>query len=275
MEFLTTNVHYNYCTLGYFLNTQRLLGIKGIDLYAMPPHLWITHLEQEDVTGLSRKIACYGLRVGALTPEQHTGRYSLCTLDDDRWHHSLEYFSRCMAAAAELGAALVCLHPSGSLRDDPGQVYYETVRRLNELAGQAQSFGIRLAIGSLTSSVHSHFQTLSQLRRLLEGCAHPNLYAVLDTLCAGLNGESAGDWFDIFGSRIGYVRLCDGRPGPTRMVWGQGVLPLGHILDELRCWDYKGPVGLAVDTPFYFNDPAEVDRRNIQAVSAALGGVNL
>jgi sugar phosphate isomerase/epimerase len=261
-QLVGTNAHYTYCTLEAFLSAQSALGLECIELYAMPPHVWIDHNGARELPELARSIKVSGLRVAVLTPEQHSGKYAICTPDSQHWQRTKDYFQQSIEAAALLGAKILSIWPAGLLRGThPADMAALTAQRLEQLAAFAEKAGVQITFGPGGAALCP----VSWISAVVSRCPQ-SVGVTLDTVSMGENGESIAQWVTALGSRINCTRLCDGRTGAQRLVWGKGVYPLAGYLHELTAHRIQGPLLLGMDTPPYPTDPAAADAENLAAI---------
>ena len=68
-RFAAVNIHWRLYPFERFLETQRELGFKTIELWAGAPHFLLGHEECQDSLGLKKTIEGYGLKAAVFTPE--------------------------------------------------------------------------------------------------------------------------------------------------------------------------------------------------------------
>ena len=286
------NIPYRMYPLEYFLDAQQALGVKSIELYGGSPHVTLSFDRCSDCGELRSMAERRGMRVVAFTPESATYQYLLCTEKPELKEKSFQYFSRAITAAKELGASLVPLCCAGGLRDhDPAVAYDNAVESLRRLAPVAEAEGVTLAVETMCPDASVTVNTLPELQRLLKDVGSPAVRPCIDICAMRTAGETLSQWFDAFGGDIAHIHFTDGRPA-GRLYWGQGIHPLDDYLQTLNDRGYTGYLGLNINnrgnwfdwdkltdqgwtgTGFYpenywFN-PAEIDRRNLEAFAPYL-----
>lgn len=260
---------YGKYTLAYFLDAQVRLGLRRLDLYNLPAHLWLTHNGTVGLDQLRGELDRRGLTVAALHPLP--AQYSLCPEPDSlRETCSRQYYRCCVDAAAKLSAPFLCLKPAGELRDwDDGAQWRSMVRCLEELSGYASARGVRLLIQTAGPEESRLLCRLDQLEELLEQV--PRLDALLDSVVCSNAGETLEDWFRRLGPRIRRVRLMDGRNDGGR-IWGEGCFPGRAYARALLAAGYTGdivPNGRMEDC---WQEPEVADQKNLERLRAYLDG---
>lgn len=258
---LGSNGFYSRWTLLAFLAAQRQIGVRRVAFHHVPAHLWLDHYRCVGLEPLQAQLDASGITVEVF----HPGRchYSLfAPQGTQQSRYTRVYLRRCMAAARQLGCAVVCLRPDGALVDRTGGG--QALRRqLAALCEDACELGVTLCLQTVTPEDSAALHTLSQLQQVLSDI--PELAAALDTVPVSLAGENIPQWFDRLGNRIRFVRFQDGR-GCRGRVWGEGVFPSETFARQLLCSGYTGFVSINDCTDRYQEDPAGADRRNRAAV---------
>jgi 2-keto-myo-inositol isomerase len=144
--------------------------------------------------------------------------------------------------------------------------YKGGVDNMRDAGDIAKQFNMSLRIEFVRAS--SFISTLTTLLKMIRAAAHPNLAPMFDCyhFWSGLNKLEDLDL--IRPSEIGHVHFQDVPDMPrelldntTRIVPGDGVSPLIHILRKLAEKGYAGPLSVELFLPkFQQGDPFEVAR---------------
>jgi 2-keto-myo-inositol isomerase len=144
--------------------------------------------------------------------------------------------------------------------------YKAGVDNMREAGDIAKQFNMSLRIEFVRTS--SFISTMTTLLKMTRAAAHPNLAPMFDCyhFWSGLNKLEDLDL--IRPSEIGHVHFQDVPDMPrelldntTRIVPGDGVSPLIHILRKLADKGYSGPLSVELFLPkFQQGDPFEVAR---------------
>lgn len=269
---ISSNIHYKYYPFEYFLDTCFSLGLKNIELYLCPPHVWIDWQKNEDLTALRKNLEKYGLSSPVLRPESDSLRYTLCAADPERLRRSGIYFERCLDAAAELGAELLSVSASGAYMDEPYKTAFaRAAEQIGSLCDKAALRGIKIALESFCPNDSIINNSLAEVKKLMDAVSHPALTATLDTVFMSEAGETIHQWFEALEGRIGYIRLADGRAGPEHYIWGKGIYPFERYLSQIEDCGYKGLFSLHLTLEDYYQDPKQADQQNIDALLRFLG----
>jgi len=144
--------------------------------------------------------------------------------------------------------------------------YKAGVGNMREAGDIAKQFNMSLRIEFVRTS--SFISTMTTLLKMTRAAAHPNLAPMFDCyhFWSGLNKLEDLDL--IRPSEIGHVHFQDVPDMPrelldntTRIIPGDGVSPLIHILRKLADKGYSGPLSVELFLPkFQQGDPFEVAR---------------
>jgi len=144
--------------------------------------------------------------------------------------------------------------------------YKAGVGNMREAGDIAKQFNMSLRIEFVRTS--SFISTMTTLLKMTRAAAHPNLAPMFDCyhFWSGLNKLEDLDL--IQPSEIGHVHFQDVPDMPrelldntTRIIPGDGVSPLIHILRKLADKGYAGPLSVELFLPkFQQGDPFEVAR---------------
>lgn len=160
-------------------------------------------------------------------------------LDEDRVRRAFE-------AAVALGIPVINIGPSGksgSLAD-----LDDCIRRLAQLAGEAQSCGVTLCVKAhIGTSMHNTATTLEVMRQI----PSPAFGIDMDPSHIHRGGEVPKDALRAVVSRVRHVHIRDSGPGPApgpaeRQACGRADIDLAGYCAVLVEAGYEGPVNLEV-----------------------------
>jgi sugar phosphate isomerase/epimerase len=154
--------------------------------------------------------------------------------------------------------------------------YKAGVGNMSEAGDIAKQFNMSLRIEFVRTS--SFISTMTTLLKMTRAAAHPNLAPMFDCyhFWSGLNKLEDLDL--IRPSEIGHVHFQDVPDMPrelldntTRIIPGDGVSPLIHILRKLADKGYSGPLSVELFLPkFQQGDPFEVAREIRQKAESVM-----
>ena len=154
--------------------------------------------------------------------------------------------------------------------------YKAGVDNMREAGDIAKQFNMSLRIEFVRTS--SFISTMTTLLKMTRAAAHPNLAPMFDCyhFWSGLNKLEDLDL--IRPSEIGHVHFQDVPDMPrelldntTRIIPGDGVSPLIHILRKLADKGYSGPLSVELFLPkFQQGDPFEVAREIRQKAESVM-----
>ena len=261
-------MHYKFRPLDYFLESQQELGVQSIEFWCARPHFLLDDYGFEDVKKLREKLDFYGMKLAAFSPECTVYNYNLCAQDETAARHSMGYFEKAIEAAEQVEAKLMVVNCCGGLRDEEKERIFErAVDRLTCLGKTASEHGILLAVETFCPGDSPVFNTLTELKSLLDAVNSKNVQACLDLTAAVMAGETMKDWFELLGDKVRHIRFTDGRPG-GRLAWGDGLRPLEDQFGWIEQYGYTGYLSLSVNDPRYLDNPREADEKNWKALKA-------
>ncbi len=255
------NLHWRLYPFENFLDNQKALGMKSIELWAGSPHFLLGWEGYQDCAPVKKAIEERGLKISALLIESVSYPFTLCCAVPEVWEKSVSYFKNGVRAAKELGAPIAVISCAGGLYDK-GKDFArsQALKALKEIAGTAEEEGVMLAVETLTPDQSFVLNTVDELKSLISEAKSPNAKACLDICSARTAGETLDQWFDAFGEDLVHIHFTDGRPG-GRLVWGEGLHPLDEYLEVLEKRGYKGALGLNINVRGNWFDPSLLDEK--------------
>jgi len=259
------SIHYMYHSFDYFLQCQRDLGFKTIEMWGGAPHFLLDDLGCQDTVETRRKVKSYGLDIGAFTPESAMYNFLICAHDEYAHRRAMGYYKNGIRACGELGAKVMSTNCcGGDWNEDPDRTFERAANTLIALTPIAADNDVTLAVETVRPEESRIIATLSQLERLMKEVNHPNLKAALNLAAVGVAGETVKQWFETLGRDIVHTHFADGRPH-GQLVWGDGLHPLEDYINIMNDYHYEGYLGQKITDGRYFANPMEADRRNIAA----------
>lgn len=154
--------------------------------------------------------------------------------------------------------------------------YKAGVDNMREAGDIAKQFNISLRIEFVRTS--SFISTMTTLLKMTRAAAHPNLAPMFDCYHFWSGFNKLEDLDLIRPSEIGHVHFQDVPDMPrelldntTRIIPGDGVSPLIHILRKLADKGYAGPLSVELFLPkFQQGDPFEVAREIRQKAESVM-----
>lgn len=269
---LATNAHYTFYSFDAFLERQASLGIRQLELYLMPPHVWVDHMQGGETAALLETIAKHGLSVRVVRPECASWRYMPFAADAGCARRSRAHYVRCAEISRALGADMMSLPPLGAYLDEhPNEAFARAVEQLRSICEAVAPTGVTIALESLCPYESVVANSLPALRSLVKAVDHPSLVASLDIVAMSEAGETIAQWFEAFGDRLQYVRFSDGRAGPGKYVCGTGVYPMERYLAQLDACGYEGPIALPISGEL--DNPAAADAENLRMLARYARGM--
>lgn len=258
------NIHYLFYPLEYFLDVQKEVGIKTIELWAGAPHFYLDSMTYQDCKSVKKKIEDRGLQVKVLTPENCTYQYQVAAQTPELFEKSYQYFCNGLRAASELGCPIMQINSGwGYWNEDREEAWKRSREMLSRLAEEAKKYDICLAMESLRPQESQLVITLKDAKRMFDEINHPNLKILIDTTAMSVAGETIDDWFDVFGDEVIHTHFIDSNPY-GHLAWGFGNRSMKEYLEALARHNYTGYLGQELTEFDYFENPAEIDRKNME-----------
>lgn len=260
------NCHYYNYSLDYFLETQHRLGFETVALWGGAPHFDLDYLTFGDCGRIRRAAHRLNLDIACFTAAGCTYGYQMGMQPADMREKSYQYFANGIRAAAELGCRFMVTNSGwGYWNEDRETAWERSAEMLCRLCDIAEAEGITLTMESLRRAESQLVTTLADARRMAEAVNHPRLKLMVDTTAVRVAGETCEQWLEAFGDELVNAHFVDGTPY-GHLVWGDGNAPLEQLLDSFQSHGYEGLYGLEVTDSRYYEDPAEADRRNMEAL---------
>jgi protein FrlC len=258
------NIHYLRYSLDYFLNAQRDIGFKTIELWCGAPHVWLDHMKYYDVADIRKKLKDRGLTVQVLTPENCTYPYQFAAKEPEHMQRSFGYFSNGIHLAAELNCQFMEVNSGwGYWNENKEDAWKRSREMLSRLADVGKKDNITLVMEAIRPEESQLVIDLPSTKRMFDEVNHPNLEIMIDTCAMGVAGETMEDWFKVFGEHIKHTHFIDGEPY-GHLIWGDGKHHLGQFIETLNKYGYEGYLGQEITDSKYYNDPAMHDLRNMR-----------
>lgn len=170
---------------------------------------------------------------------------------------SVEALHRSVEMGAELGVALLAMHPGRTTGPyDDGEVYWpDLVRTVREVADHAAQYGIRVAVEHMEARQGEFLVTAEAANRLVREVDRPNVGIALDVAHIPW-GEDEGAFVARL-ERIVHVHLSDADGARLHLPLGQGGRDLVGVLRALGDYD-----GFVVIEGFSLNPGIDLARWN-------------
>ena len=209
----------------------RDLGYDGVELM-----VWSDRVSQ-DVPAVGRLAEASGVPVMAV--------HAPCLAVTQRvWAADpLERLRRAVAAAGDLGARTVVVHPPFRWQRRYAATFADEVRRAEEHAGVA------VAVENMFPVVGAGVRAVPYSPGADPTVAGHRHYT-LDLSHTAAAGEDAMALLDRMGSGLAHVHLADGSGGPRdeHLVPGRGTQPCAQVCERLAASGFDGVVVLEVST---------------------------
>lgn len=215
-------------------------GFDRLELWGIAPHLDLFHATEARVERVRTVLSDHGLGVRCFTPEQVVYPINIASGDTDLRRASVDRFCRAADICAALGAGQLFLTSGRGFETETAEVAWgRAAESLSTIAAHAAGVGVRCLLEPLQRVESNVLIDAAGVRRMLDQVGADTLDVVLDTVAMAVAGDTVADYVRLFGKRIAHVHVVDGTPG-GHLVWGDGDLPLGDILDDLAGAGYEG-----------------------------------
>jgi len=199
---------------------------------------------------------CRELAQTGLTPVALTARCQVPQTRRDLAHpdasiraDALDYVLDCLKFAAEVGAPIVQMLPSGETRLAPlgtrDQEWRWSVEGMRAAAREAGRLGIRIAIEPLNRYEAYLVTTMKEALAYIRDVGSPEVGVTLDLFHANIEEPDIPAAIRAAGPRLWHVHVAD----TNRRGLGQGHLDLGPIVAALREVGYSAAAVLEIAPP--------------------------
>lgn len=251
--------------MDYFLDKQAELGFKTIELWGGAPHFYLDSMGYQDAKEVRKKIESRGLQVKVFTPENVMYQYQMAAQTPELFEKSFQYFKNGLQVASELGCKIMQTNSGwGYWNEDREEAWKRSREMISKLADEAGRLGICLAMESLRPQESQLVVTLKDAKRMYDEVNSPNLKILIDTTAMSVQGETIDDWFDVFGDEVIHTHFIDSNPY-GHLAWGFGNRSLQEYLEALNRHNYQGCLGQELTEFDYYENPGEIDRKNMAA----------
>ena len=217
------------------------LGLDFIDLTLEPPAAgyW-----QIDRGAIRQALDQYGMGVVG-----HTAYYlPLGHPFEEIRRGAVTEFVRCLECFAELGAAVMNIHPDAKApMHDAGFSVRQNLRSLDELLEASR----RTGVGIMVENLPGDFNNREQLAELLDPLPEVGLHLDLGHTNLLVEENTTEEILAAYGSRLRHVHLHDNRGGnhDLHLPLGAGTVDFQMCVRALKKAGYDGTITLEVFTP--------------------------
>ncbi|MBI3454321.1 MAG: sugar phosphate isomerase/epimerase [Candidatus Rokubacteria bacterium] len=159
------------------------------------------------------------------------------------------YLVRCLEFAAEIGAPLTQMLPSGETRLGPlttrAEEWAWSVEGMQTAAREAERLGVRIAVEPLNRYEAYLVTTIAEALAYVDAVGSPWVGLTLDLFHANIEEPDIGQSIRAAGARLWHVQVAD----TNRQGLGRGHLDLAPCLLALRQIDYGGALVVEVVAP--------------------------
>jgi sugar phosphate isomerase/epimerase len=234
---------YGEMPLAATLDRIAAAGYDGVELPGEP--------DQWSPVELRRLLADAGLRPLALTAScaYPATRRDLAHPDPAIRAEAVAYIVRCLALAAEIGAPLVQMLPSGETRLQPladhAAEWGWSVDAMRRAAEAAERFPARIAVEPLNRYEAYLVTTVADALAYVDAVGSPRVGLTLDFFHANIEERSLPGAIRMAGARLWHVQVAD----TNRQALGRGHLDLPDCLAALAAVGYAGALVVEVMAP--------------------------
>jgi sugar phosphate isomerase/epimerase len=218
-------------------------GYDGVELPGEPAQLVPAVLR--------RQLAAHGLTPLGLTAScmVPATRRDLAHPDAAVRDEAVQYLADCLRAAAEIGAPLVQMLPSGETRLRPlascGEEWAWSVEAMRRAAREAERLGVRICVEPLNRYEAYLVTTAEEALRYVEAVGSSWVGVTLDLFHAHIEERDIGAAIRSAAGRLWHVHVAD----TNRRGLGCGHLDVGAAMGALRAIGYDGGVVVEVTPP--------------------------
>lgn len=188
------------------------------------------------------------------------------------YEECLEEARRKMIQAAAIGSPYIIASPPKHVVD-----LHEGAKRYRQLLEIGREYGVKPSMEFL--GFVDGVNKLNDAWQVVTEADDPDGTIILDVFHMYKGGSSLDDMRKVPGDKISIFHFNDAPATPSRQEQtdanrvypGDGIAPLGEMLEILKAADYQGVISLELFNPTYWEqDPLEVARIGLEKTKAAL-----
>lgn len=262
------NIHYQYHPLDFFLDSMERLGVQNIDFWAGYPHFLMSTATASDARRVRKELQNRRLNLICCTPKQVGYPFNIAAEEADIRKASIDYLSRSLELAAEMGAPLFQVVPGwGNYHEPIDEAWERSKDSLHLLSEKAGSLGIFIVLEPLQIIESNLIRDRFALKKMLDQVDSPFLKGVVDTCHMAVGGEELVDYFHELGERVALIHFNESDQLPL----GEGALPLDRYMQHLDTQDYKGYLTLEICSRKHFIYPEASLKQSLQTIQSLFG----
>lgn len=239
-----------------FADAKRF-GYDYIELWGGYPHAFVEDLKKKTTADIRALIKQYEMPVECFTPEHNGYPYNYMTGDALQWERSMQYLEDALDITAEIGAKKMLISAGHAGYDaSDAEIMKRLLKSLRRLTAYAEKKGVTLILEPLTVYESNVICSLRDLERALSLVPSENLAGMVDLAVPFTTGEPAAAYVTRLGERFRYLHIIDNDGcSDSHILPGDGCLPLGAVLQEIRAAGYDGQATIELVTG-YLKEPS-------------------
>lgn len=248
---------YRYLSLEKAFADARVFGYDYIELWGGRPHAFAPDLAFGGLDELRRLMEIFHMPVKIYTPEHNAYPFNYMLGNKAQRADALNYLKLAMEMGAAMGADYTLVsagHGESSL--SPRELWERLIASLSELAEHGEKLGHALLLEPLTPFESNVCTTAGELSLALEQVNSPFLMGMCDVVAPFVQGEDFLEYPRRLGAKLRHLHLVDSDgKSDTHLLPGDGVLPLGQVLAQLREIGYDGTATIELVAAYLDNPP--------------------
>ena len=239
-----------------FADAKRF-GYDYIELWGGYPHAYVEDLKLKTTAHIRELIDKYDMPVECFTPEHNGYPFNYMMGDELQWERSMQYLEDAIDITAEIGAKKMLFSAGhAGYEASDADMMKRLMKSLRRLAAYAGEKGVTLVLEPLTIYESNVICSLRDLERALNVVQSPNLVGMTDLAVPFTTGEPATEYVRRLGDRFQYLHIIDNDGiSDSHILPGDGCLPLGPVLKEMRAAGYDGQATIELVTG-YLKEPS-------------------
>lgn len=235
----------------------RRFGYDYIELWGGFPHAYVEDLKKNGTAHIRALIDKYNIPVECFTPEHNAYPFNYMTGDEDQWERSMKYLEDAIDITSEIGAEKMLFSAGHTgYQMSERDISARLIKSLKRLSSYAEQKNVTLILEPLTIYESNTICSLRDLERALTEVDHKNLAGMCDLAVPFTTGEPASEYVTRLGSKFRYLHIIDNDGvSDSHILPGDGCIPLGAILNEIRFAGYDGQATIELVTG-YLKEPS-------------------